>query len=61
MTTAHETADAFSAETLKEQSIFQLAKESEMKELLGNLADGHIEMYRQVSCLFFLLASFDLL
>ncbi|KDQ19741.1 hypothetical protein BOTBODRAFT_27166 [Botryobasidium botryosum FD-172 SS1] len=47
VTTAHDTSDAFSSETLKEQAIFQLAKEGEMKELLGNLADGHIEMYRQ--------------
>ena len=48
MTTAHETSDAFSDETLKEQAIFQRAKEAELKEMLGSLADGQIEMYSQV-------------
>ena len=48
VTTAHETSDAFSDETLKEQAIFQRAKEAEMKEILGSLADGHIDMYKQV-------------
>ncbi|KAG5644625.1 hypothetical protein DXG03_008103 [Asterophora parasitica] len=46
VTTAHETSDAFSDETLREQSIFQYAKEAEMKEMLGNLADGEIEFYK---------------
>lgn len=46
VTTAHETSDAFSDETLREQNIFQYAKEAEMKEMLGNLADGQIEFYR---------------
>ncbi|KAF8700875.1 hypothetical protein AX14_000642 [Amanita brunnescens Koide BX004] len=44
--TAHETSDAFSDETLREQAIFQYAKEVEMKEMLGNLADGQIEFYK---------------
>ena len=48
MTTAHETSDAFSDETLNEQAIFQRAKEAELKEMLGSLADGQIEMYSQV-------------
>ncbi|KAG6817754.1 hypothetical protein H0H87_004545 [Tephrocybe sp. NHM501043] len=48
VTTAHETSDAFSDETLREQSIFQFAKEAEMKEMLGNLADGEIEFYKAV-------------
>ena len=48
VTTAHETSDAFSDETLREQAIFQYAKEAEMKEMLGSLADGHIDMYKQV-------------
>lgn len=52
MTTAHETSDAFSDETLREQAIFQHAKEAEMKEMLTNLADGQIELYKTVSCLF---------
>ncbi|KAG6866042.1 hypothetical protein C0991_009139 [Blastosporella zonata] len=46
VTTAHETSDAFSDETLREQSVFQFAKEAEMKEMLGNLADGEIEFYK---------------
>ncbi|KAK2461567.1 hypothetical protein APHAL10511_006030 [Amanita phalloides] len=46
VTTAHETSDAFSDETLREQAIFQCAKEAEMKELLENLADGQIEFYK---------------
>lgn len=49
MTTAHETSDAFSDETLREQIIFQRAKEAEMKEMMGNLADGQIEFYKAVS------------
>ncbi|KIK94757.1 hypothetical protein PAXRUDRAFT_427640 [Paxillus rubicundulus Ve08.2h10] len=46
VTTAHETSDAFSDETLREQTIFQYSKEAEMKEMLGNLADGEIEFYQ---------------
>jgi sorting nexin-4 len=46
VTTAHETSDAFSDETLREQAVFQYAKESEMKEMFGNLADGEIEFYK---------------
>jgi len=46
VTTAHETSDAFSDETLREQTIFQYSKEAEMKEMLGNLADGQIEFYK---------------
>ncbi|KAJ7705975.1 hypothetical protein B0H17DRAFT_1192537 [Mycena rosella] len=48
VTTAHETSDAFSDETLREQAIFQYAKEAEMKEMLGNLADGQIEFHKAV-------------
>ncbi|ETW87042.1 hypothetical protein HETIRDRAFT_406843 [Heterobasidion irregulare TC 32-1] len=46
VTTAHETSDAFSDETLREQAVFQRAKECEMKEMLTNLADGQIELYK---------------
>ncbi|KII94125.1 hypothetical protein PLICRDRAFT_36357 [Plicaturopsis crispa FD-325 SS-3] len=46
VTTAHETSDAFSDEILREQAVFQYAKEAEMKEMLGNLADGQIEFYK---------------
>jgi hypothetical protein len=34
---------------LREQTTFHYAKEAEMKEMLGNLADGQIELYRSVS------------
>jgi sorting nexin-4 len=46
VTVAHETSDAFSEETLREQTTFQYAKEAEMKEMLGSLADGQIEFYK---------------
>ena len=49
VTVAHDTSDAFSEETLREQKVFQLAKDAEMKEMLGNLADGQIEFYKAVS------------
>lgn len=49
---AHDTSDAFSEETLREQKVFQCAKEAEMKEMLGNLADGQIEFYKAASTLF---------
>lgn len=48
MTTAHETSDAFSDETLREQTVFQYSKEAEMKEMMSNLADGEIEFYQSV-------------
>jgi sorting nexin-4 len=48
VTTASETSDAFSDETLKEYAVFQYAKQAEMKELLGTVADGQIETYRKV-------------
>jgi hypothetical protein len=54
VTTAHETSDTFSNETLREQATFQFAKEAEMKEMLSNLADGQIELYRNVSSYFLL-------
>lgn len=46
VTRTHETSDAFSEEVLREQTIFQYAKEAEMKEMLGNLADSQIEFYK---------------
>ncbi|KAG8920999.1 intercellular trafficking and secretion [Tulasnella sp. 419] len=47
VTMAQETSEAFSDETLKEQNVFHHAKSAEMKEALGALADGQIEMYKQ--------------
>jgi sorting nexin-4 len=52
VTTAHETSDAFSEETLREQVIFQHAKDAEMKDMLGNFAEGQIEFYKAVSLAF---------
>jgi len=46
VTNANEVSDAFSDETLKEHAIFQHARRAEMKEMLGNLADGQIELYK---------------
>ena len=46
--TAHETSDAFSEETLREQAVFQYAKEAEMKEMFSGLADSQIEFYKAV-------------
>ena len=57
MTTAHETSDAFSDETLREQTVFQYSKEAEMKEMLSNLADGEIEFYQSVRYPIYLFAS----
>jgi sorting nexin-4 len=51
VTTAQETSDAFSDETLREQAVFQFAKEAEMKEMLGNLAKGEIDFYTTVRVL----------
>ena len=51
VTAAHDTSNAFSSETLKEQKVFEHAKRAEMKEILGDLVDGQIEMYRQVRSL----------
>lgn len=56
VTTAHETSDAFSDQTLREQSVFQYSKETEMKEMLGNLADGQIEFYKAVRPSTFLMS-----
>lgn len=48
MTAAHETSDSFSEEALREQAIFQYAKEAEMKEMLGDLANAQIEFFKAV-------------
>ncbi|KZS95864.1 lipid binding protein [Sistotremastrum niveocremeum HHB9708] len=47
VTTAHDTSDAFSDQTLSEQAVFQHAKEAEMKTMLTNLADGQIAAYKE--------------
>jgi len=50
VTSAHDTSDAFSEEALREQTIFQYAKEAEMKEMLGNMANAQIEFFKAVRC-----------
>ncbi|CAD6912020.1 unnamed protein product [Tilletia controversa] len=55
VTTAHDTSIAFNAEMVREADIFNMAKAQEMKELLGTLADGQIELYRSA------MESFDAL
>lgn len=49
VTTAHETSTAFSEEVIKENVIFELSKDQEMKELLQTYADGQVEMLQRVS------------
>ncbi|KAF9648502.1 lipid binding protein [Thelephora ganbajun] len=46
VTAAHDTSDAFSEEALREQTIFQYAKEAEMKEMLSNLANAQTEFFK---------------
>ncbi|KAF9786172.1 lipid binding protein [Thelephora terrestris] len=46
VTRTHDDSDAFSEEVLREQTIFQYAKEAEMKEMLGNMANAQIEFYK---------------
>lgn len=48
VTTSQETSDAFSDETLREHAVFEYAKRDEMKEMLERVADGQIELYKQV-------------
>jgi len=48
VTSAHETSDAFSDETLLEQSVFQYAKRAEFKDMITMLADDHVAFYRNV-------------
>lgn len=47
MTAAHETSTAFSDEVIKENTVFELSKQQEMKEMLGRYADGQVEMLQR--------------
>lgn len=47
VTTAHDVSVAFSAEVGKENKTFHMAKDVEMKELMGAYADGQVEMWRR--------------
>ncbi|KAK0465629.1 lipid binding protein [Desarmillaria tabescens] len=54
VTTAHETSDAFSDETLTGAGgVSIMRREAEMKEMLGNLAEGQIEFYKALSLSFY--------
>lgn len=45
VTLSHDVSVAFSDEVTKENQIFHLAKDQEMKDLLGSYADGQVEMW----------------
>lgn len=47
VTVSHDVSVAFSDEVAKENKIFHMAKDQEMKELLGSYADGQIAMWQQ--------------
>lgn len=47
VTTSHDISVAFSNEVQKEHVVFNLAKDQEMKMLLGTYVDGQIEMYQR--------------
>lgn len=47
MISSSEASQAFNDEVLNEHIVFQLAKRVEMKELLGDYADGQILMYQK--------------
>lgn len=37
---------------MKEQKVFEHAKRAEMKQILGDLVDGQIEMYQRVGAIY---------
>ena len=45
---AQDTSDSFNDAVLSERDVFELAKQSEMRDLLNQLADGHIALYKAV-------------
>ncbi|OAW00097.1 hypothetical protein PTTG_05942 [Puccinia triticina 1-1 BBBD Race 1] len=47
VTSAHETSDQFNQEVIKELKVFQDSKAVELKEILNDLADGNISMYKK--------------
>jgi len=47
VTSAHETSDRFNEEVMKEFKVFQDSKAVELKEILNDLADGNISMYKK--------------
>jgi sorting nexin-4 len=47
VTTSHDISVAFSNEVQKEHTVFNYAKDQEMKVVLGTYVDGQIEMYQR--------------
>lgn len=47
VTLSHDVSVAFSDEVTRENGIFHVAKDEEMKDLLGSYADGQVEMWRR--------------
>jgi hypothetical protein len=47
VTSAHETSDRFNQEVMKEFRVFQDSKAVELKEILNDVADGNIAMYKK--------------
>lgn len=47
VTLSHDVSVAFSDEVMKENRVFHMAKDQEMKDLLGSYADGQVEMWKR--------------
>ncbi|CEH18670.1 Membrane coat complex Retromer, subunit VPS5/SNX1, Sorting nexins, and related PX domain-containing proteins [Ceraceosorus bombacis] len=47
VTTSHDVSVAFSQQVAREHTVFTMAKEYEMKELLGDFVDGQIDMWKR--------------
>ena len=47
VTLSHDVSVAFSDEVVKENVVFHLAKDQEMKDLLGAYAEGQVEMWKR--------------
>lgn len=47
VTNSHDVSVAFSQQVAREHAVFTMAKEYEMKELLGDFVDGQIDMWKR--------------
>jgi sorting nexin-4 len=47
VTTSHDVSQAFSDEVIKENQIFHMAKDQEMKDLIGAYTQGQVEMWKK--------------
>ncbi|SPO29526.1 related to SNX4 - Sorting NeXin [Ustilago trichophora] len=52
VTSAHDTSTAFNKEVMREHTIFHLAKEQELKDILSTHAQGQIELYQNLIDMF---------